>query len=68
MTIEVRGVKVAMAASVAESVNPRVQECFGEIVACVRCGFTGTLAIDWKDGVPLSVKVTKSRRLKGGEP
>lgn len=51
-----------------EGVNPRVQECFGEIVTCVRNGFTGTLSLDFKDGVPLSVKVTKARRLKGGEP
>ena len=36
-----------------------------EMLRRAASGFTGSLVFDFKDGVPLSVKVTESRRLSG---
>jgi hypothetical protein len=46
-----------------DPVNPKAQEAIGEIVRCVRTGFTGSLVIDFKDGQPLTLKLTECRRL-----
>jgi len=43
--------------------NPKVREAIEEVARCVRVGFTGSLVFEFKDGIPLAVKVTECRRL-----
>ena len=46
-----------------KSTNPKVLDALEQIVQRARTGFTGSLVFDFKDGVPLALKVTESRRL-----
>lgn len=64
MTVEIRRVQVAVTS---EAVSPKVQECFGEIVGCVKSGFTGSLDFDFKDGVPTGVRKTECKRFSRKE-
>lgn len=67
MSVELRRLQLAVVIPPEYATNPRVQECVQEIARCVQTAFTGTLTFDLKDGVPMSVKVTKCRRLHGVE-
>ena len=48
--------------------TPKIREAQDEVLRLARSGFTGTLVFDFKDGVPLAVKVTESRRLGDSRP
>jgi hypothetical protein len=47
--------------------SPRVREVVDEVLRAAQTGFTGNLALDFKDGIPMGVRRTETRRL-GKEP
>jgi len=42
--------------------NPKVHEALEDLLACVRQGFTGSLLLDFKDGIPLVRRRTETHR------
>jgi hypothetical protein len=55
-----RGVRVS---APAYETSPRVREFVDEVLQAAKTGFTGTLALDFKDGMPMGVRKTSVRRL-----
>ena len=47
------------------SLSVQTRAALEEVLGRAASGFTGTLVFDFKDGVPLAMKVTESRRLSG---
>ena len=43
--------------------SPKVREAVAELLNRAHTRFTGSLLVDFKDGIPLAVKVTECRRL-----
>lgn len=42
---------------------PKVREALEEVARCASSNFTGSLTFDFKEGIPLSRKITDSKRL-----
>ena len=47
------------------NISPRVREALEEVLALVELRFTGTLSIDFNDGVPMRAKRLDHRQFGG---